>query len=608
MAIETTIPFDNASNFTFDTTKIEIAGSIAQLNRTITSQSFTQTFSSSVGFSFDVTKAEFTSGVVQQLDQTPTNSVWGTLFDTKDLNWNKSGSTTGTLNGIPTFSGGVMICTGTQGVFYNYTTNATESHKFIYTPNYSGTPPTNVNLHTTWNGTNNNDRWLLTHSPSGTNLRFTLNNSAGATVISLATAVAGWSPVAGTDYEFEVVLDSVAGTARVFVDGVLLGTNSPGAWSRGGVSSRSYIGASPSVYNQAEGSFDDYLYFSDAQHSSSYTPGYTVPSTIYDSTNVDLPQFTHTPGVIQAYTGVTSTESNSPRYTLQVGTNSFLYWNGTAWVSSDSTYTQASSIADVNANIGTLTNAVNSTQLTPRIHFNAGNTQMSVDNWVANYDGDSVYPTDNPEITQGSGIQVDEITEFSAITTQTGSDEVRFILNFNSADFYWDGASWSSSDGSFAQSNTAADVNANISSFDLSAGGTAKWKTILHSNSGSTTPSITSLTFCYNFFIPSPTDPSECIVYGWEYDSQGDRLEGATITASVVNSYFNGNIRISPRRISTTTNSDGYWEISLIETTSTSESVLITITTSNGNSGLITTTYDIVVPNQISAALSSLIS
>ncbi len=53
---------------------------------------------------------------------------------------------------------------------------------------------------------------------------------------------------------------------------------------------------------------------------------------------------------------------------------------------------------------------------------------------------------------------------------------------------YWNGAAWVASAGTYAQSNTATVVDAHIST--LGAAGTFKFKAVLHSATGATTPQL----------------------------------------------------------------------------------------------------------------------
>lgn len=600
--------YDTPGNFTYDTDLIEIVGGKAQLKLLEALAAFNEDFANDTDFIYNAAEAEFSGGQIQQLDQTPANSQMGSQLTTKDLNWHKSGgSLTGTLNGSPTFSGGKMVCAGAQGVYWSRSTAAIETIKFKYTPNYSTTPPANVNLCSTYNGTNNNDRIGLTNSPSGNTIRLTAYSSSGAVVVAAATTVGGaWTPTASQEYEFELVIDSAAGTLRVFIDGVLHGTLSPGAWSRGGVSSRYYLGAHPVVYNRAEGSFDDYIMFTNAQHTSGYTPGYSVPEFLYTETSADLPEFQHTGlGQVTQYDGLTVTGAGSPRYTIQLNqSGDYLYWDGAAWSVSDGSYAQANDEATFDANANALTvGAGIYSQI--RVHFPDSNTQSSVDDLDLDHTANTVYSTANPSIINNSGVFADGLIALQdEVATRPGSDNIRYIINADNDDYYWDGADWVVSDGSYAQANELSEVAANADALDLSGGETVKVRALLHSDDGSTTPDLTSVSVNYNFFAVTPI-PRKVILYGWLRESNDDPLVG-TVSIQTLAPFEHTGVLIPRSEVTVATDADGYWEVEVYETETVGKTykAVINYTEPFGRS----VSYTIEVPDQDSVNFTDLIT
>lgn len=560
MAITSTYTFDDTNNFTKSNTSV--SGGNAELEIVDNpGQNFSQDFSSSSGFTFDNSKAEFSGGQVQQKDQTAASSILATQFSTKDLNWHKGGgSLTGTLNGAPTFGTGKMVCTGTQGVYFTRNTSTIETHKFKYTPNYSTSPPANVNLLTLWNGTNNNDRIFVTNSPSGNNIRLNASNSSGTDLFGLAV-VGGWTPVAGQEYEFEVVIDSVAGTIRVFIDGNLLGTQSPGSWSRNAAASRAYIGASPTVYNRAEGSFDDYISFNNAQHTSSYTPGYTIAPFIYTTTNVGLPNFSYTGlGTVQAVESSAIVEAGSPRYT--VGGQ---YWNGSSWAVSNGTYAQANDSATVVANLDQI-NVTGATSIPVTIYFTESNTQSSVDDIDVTVTGQKY--ADEGYIEPAQAIQAASLSAYTESVTNTANTDLKIIIKVDGTLKYWNGSAWVDSDGTSSQASDAADVNSNLSSLDLGQNSSVFVRWILTTTSNTETPQLSESSITYDFGGVE-TDTQECIIYGYIKDIAGQPVEGAVITFSLEKSSrsayseANANVILDPD-VSATTDATGYFEQPLV--------------------------------------------
>jgi len=92
-----------------------------------------------------------------------------------------------------------------------------------------------------------------------------------------------------------------------------------------------------------------------------------------------------------------------------------------------------------------------------------------------------------------TGTSIDELYTFTAVTNEPTNTQIGFILDVDGTDKYWDGSAWSASDGSLAQSNTAAVINTNAAAL-LSTTGTVKVMAVLYNTSEEDTPSITSVT------------------------------------------------------------------------------------------------------------------
>jgi hypothetical protein len=67
----------------------------------------------------------------------------------------------------------------------------------------------------------------------------------------------------------------------------------------------------------------------------------------------------------------------------------------------------------------------------------------------------------------------------------------------------------------------------------------------------------------------SPATADLCRVYGWVYNLSGDTLNGATVNARVIQSPLRfQNVVVSPYKLTTTTDSTGYWRLDLFPSAS----------------------------------------
>jgi hypothetical protein len=176
------------------------------------------------------------------------------------------------------------------------------------------------------------------------------------------------------------------------------------------------------------------------------------------------------------------------------------------------------------------------------------------------------YATDNPTIIPTTTFSTDSITGFSATETVTGSDEIRYTIEVDGIQKYWDGAAWSNCLLGYTNANSAAAINANIATYDLSAGYDVRPVAYFHSDTGGTTPSLAEIVFTYSIFNPADVPPSECTVSGYILDAMGNPVSGVTVTATPVTIYqVDGkDFSIWPTAITATTNASGYWEMDLI--------------------------------------------
>lgn len=116
--------------------------------------------------------------------------------------------------------------------------------------------------------------------------------------------------------------------------------------------------------------------------------------------------------------------------------------------------------------------------------------------------GSGVYSTSNPYIEAKMVVYHEGLVGFSADETIAGSDSITYIISKENYWYYWDGAAWSISDETYAQSNISSDISTNFTTFFDS---TTEYKTImkvrmfLHSDAGTTTPSLSDIEIKYDF-------------------------------------------------------------------------------------------------------------
>jgi hypothetical protein len=265
--------------------------------------------------------------------------------------------------------------------------------------------------------------------------------------------------------------------------------------------------------------FDDLVLYNTVVFTSNYTPGYTLEDTKYLTTNVTLPEFEHTnPGALLTFDNFSTTETGSPKYTVQVGrSGNYLYWSGSAWVTSDGSYAQATDASTFATNAASL-NIGEEDYLQFKVHFTDSNTQSNTNQLVATTTANTTYPTDNPIIAPQTCFLASELASFSTTQTAAGSNAVKHILSVDGQDKYWNGAAVVNSNGTYAQSNTVAEINDNIADF-VTTRQAVCLKSFLHSDDGSTTPSLDVAQLSFTTALTDPTLPILTPLQGFIYDN-----------------------------------------------------------------------------------------
>ncbi len=423
MSIELLYPFTTPTNYTFDSDVIEVSGGKAKLK-----------------------------------DQRPSGATFHANYNADvDGNWG-DGVLIGTPVGGAGVSGGKLDLTGGAAKYVDYASAGNADHaqvgciRFIYQPNYSGSPTSaRIPISLCKEGSTKN---LLTlyHYLAG-KLRLQIYSSVSLLIID--ADLGSWLPVAGTNYEMELNWDLTIGESRLFIDGVQFGATALDIGTRDDDVDTLRVGNAYNALTVADFKIDDLIVFDAVQHTANYTPGVSIPATIYATTNPSL-----------------------------------------------------------------------------------------ICNATFRHEG---------------------IDAFTETKTATGSDEVKYILKKGTTRYYWSGSAWVVSDGTYAQSNTAAEIEANKATF-TDATVTTEITVLLHSDDGSTTPELDVLQVDYDFSGSNPDSIETCIVWGYQAQTDAE-ADPATIAIHLVNDavQYKTNITIMREDYTVTPDGNGYWEIELVE-------------------------------------------
>lgn len=620
-----TFNFTNPLNYAL--TDIKVVNGIASLieNTPGAPKNKTSNFGTLSDYVYNAGLVQIASNQANLLDQRPAGATFFVQPNASfNANWG-NGVLTGTPNGSATIVGPLMSLIGVNTwVSWSPTGNAdftqTGCIRLTYTPNYSGAPASDQVLFSISQALGNDNNYIQIEHFTDGHIYWEIYSSTG---VAISQANFNWIPVSGTAYEIELDFDITAGAARFFLNGVQQGATQVGTGVRTNSVGFFNIGREHTNANHTPDFFmSNLILFSTVQHTGNYTPGAAIPPAIYSLANPTIGftgQAILADPLLGAVTSITATITAAGGDAVQFAVSldggiTFQYWNGAAWVASNETFAESSTLAAINANLASLSYAAGNFQLLALMHSSAGNTTPVLQNVVVNY-YDFVFGSGS--IQALNPIDVQSLFSFLSSFTQAGSDTVTFALQVNGVLQYWNGAAWVASNGTLAQTNSMSQIQANMESL-LTVNSAVAPYVFLNSGTGSTSPTITNIVIVYVFGAIEPTAPQTCIVYGFLRDVVGNPLPGVTVTFSLVPAIPNGymeaaNHVLFPTSVSTTTDANGYFEQPVVSTSqfednnTTSVQVAFTMGSSKESVGPTNQPLTLNVPLQGSVNITTLL-
>jgi hypothetical protein len=113
--------------------------------------------------------------------------------------------------------------------------------------------------------------------------------------------------------------------------------------------------------------------------------------------------------------------------------------------------------------------------------------------------GGGTYSTSNPTIYPKITILAESITSISTDQFSVDEDTIQYAIGINGTNYYWSGVVWTTSTG-YSQSNLINDIQDNLSTLNSLLSGIKEITIVayLHSEDGTTTPSLSAITISYD--------------------------------------------------------------------------------------------------------------
>lgn len=510
MTINLKYNFDSPTDYSFDSAFVEISNGEAKLRLANNpNQQFQEDFDSSTGFTFDPTKVQFLAGRCRTITQRPPQSTLAATFSSStSLSWG-SGQSLAPISSVnnPTIGANGLDLRVDKSITYDSSDcyNPIEgAFKFKLTPGYSGTP-----------AEINQFFFFEDESSPGSSRLFLQHEAQGFLRVSGSTEIGNpwqtytfgtWAPVQGQTYEFELNWDFDGGDIRLFIDGVQFGN----PVSRNGSSASTLNNSSLRIggSNGSNPSFeiDDILLFRFQQHTSDYTPGYTVPEKLYPETVVTLPAFVYaSQGNIQAFESIDQ-DVRIPSQVRWIINGK--YWDGGAWVLSDDSFLQANSQSDINAHIASLQV---SNSIIFKVVFGEGNDRAEARDLKLFYTG-QIY-SQLQSIKPNTSIPVTSVAAFTTAQTNPPPSEIKYQIEVAGILYYWDGAAWLPAS-TLQESNTVAEVQDGLADLPIGNKGDLIRPLAIFSSDGTVTPTLDFIELAVNYDVNPVQKPPRSVVFG----------------------------------------------------------------------------------------------
>jgi hypothetical protein len=254
-----------------------------------------------------------------------------------------------------------------------------------------------------------------------------------------------------------------------------------------------------------------------------------------------------------------------------------MWFNGVSLVASDESYAQSNTITEWDAVLASIP-ALGLTTVVVKSIWKEGNSQSVLSAAQIDMVGQG-YTTTGCAITPNGTIEVDGLTSFVTSETVVSGSAIKYQLEVGGVLKYWNGAAWATSNGTYAQANTAADINTNCASLSLTTGYSFRPQAVL-SSGGTQQATLNSITVSYNFFELPPVNVDRCIVWSFIEDMLGEIATSATLTVELKTSIESGNLFLLKGKKIETYDTRGYLELNLI--VGATYSFLITYTDLSG--------------------------
>lgn len=563
MSVQNIYVFNNA--LSFNTSNVEIVANKAQLSTTPDPTGLvSQNFTSQVGFILDTARAEVAGGMLRQKDLRPPGATFYASFENVvDALWS-DGSNIGSAVGGAQITANKLNLTGGGVRYVEFPALGNVSQlgnkgcvRLKFTANYNGTPSDSQGFFSIGmqDGSTAN-RIELFHHTNGSFFLY-MNDRDGNNVAS--NSLFPFTAVAGQEGEIELGWDFDLGKVWAFGDGNLIAEidvtgdrdNTCDCFVIGNLNSRNAV---------SDMFIREVIVFDESQHTVAFTPVPYGVDFIYEASLAELPDLIYNnAGAFVSIDGMQSTQNGNIRYIVDNK-----WHNGTVWVASNGTFSEANTITVVDDKIDELVLTKEGVSL--KVVFETTNTRGAIDILSLKVTGEKYFLDGYIEPSQAIQVQSLESYEDTRVFS-AGVSDIKICLRDDGVFKYWSGTAWATSDGSYAQSNSISELISNFPTLDLGGNSSVFIRWNFHTTDEQVTPELVDAIITFEYGAVGE-DIAKCLVYGHIKNISGDPVIGATLSFRLsdkpVDYKESGKNIVWGDSVSVVTNDEGYFSIFLV--------------------------------------------
>ena len=388
-------------------------------------------------YTYDSSKVDIAGGVAKLKDIRPSDSTCAAFYSsTINLSWGE-GTLTGTGTGSPTISGNKLDLSNASNQYVDYDADQnadsqqTGCLRIDYYPSYSNNPADTQYIFGVFKANNDGSNAVQIYHATNGNLYLLLKDSTGATITQ--PSLGAWNPTEDNKYTFELNWDLTTGATRLFIEGTQKGATATQTGTRSADIGLLRIGQHVNgTSGQSNFKANNLVYFTTVQHTSNHSGDLPFDDPIkysIDDPTVEVNTSFKASDILSFTETSTINGSDNIKHIIPVDGVDKYYSGGL--LTSDGTYSQSNTADEINTNAASFLTTRSSVKLKSFLHSADGGSTPELD--LISFTYDSVLP--DPSLS--TLVELEGFVYLAGIVAASKEIKVRpYLAGFNNVGIF----------------------------------------------------------------------------------------------------------------------------------------------------------------------------